>query len=378
MSGFTTTGSSILTQPSALSRGVGFWRCFTHFVGGFGIVLFALVILPMMGAGGMSLFRAEAAGPIAEKLTPRLKDTVRILLIVYLSLNVACAALLWLFGMDLYDAVAHSFGTIATGGFSTRDTSIATFASPAIEWVITVFMLLSGINFTLYYILVRKRDWRAVLRDGELRLFLGLFVAATVLIGILLIGELGWEWSRALRASAFQVASLFTTAGFATEDYNLWPSFAGLTLVGLMVVGGMAGSTSGGLKTIRLGMVLAILRKVLRRTLQPQAISPARFGGRTLGNELILDVMALVGFYFCFWGISTLYLAWQGCAFDEAVAGVTACLSNAGPGLGRMGPMGNYAHLGADIKLLLTADMLLGRLEFLTVLVVFSRHFWRR
>ena len=378
MSGFTTTGASILSHPVGLGHGVGFWRCFTHWIGGLGIVLFTLILLPMLGSGGLSLFRAEATGPIAEKLTPRLKDTARILYLIYIVLTVACALLLWAFGMDFYDSWAHSFGTIATGGFSTKDTSIAWYASPAIHIIITVFMVLSGINFALYHQLVRKRDWRAVLGDHDLRLYLGLFLGFVLLIALALVTQQGQGWGQALLGSSFQVGSILTCTGFATEDFDQWPSFARLALVGLMVVGGMAGSTAGGIKTVRFGVVLAFLRQSLRMAFQPRAVAPVRFNRRVVAPELLLDVMACVAFYFAVWGIVALLLAWWGSPFDEAVAGVAACLSNAGPGLGRLGPMGNYGCLGDPATVLLTVTMLLGRLEFLTILVLFSRHFWRR
>jgi trk system potassium uptake protein TrkH len=378
MSGFTTTGASILSHPEGLSHGVGMWRCFTHWIGGLGIVLFTLILLPMLGSGGLSLFRAEATGPIAEKLTPRLKDTARILYVIYIALTVACALLLWAFGMDFYDSWAHSFGTIATGGFSTKDTSIAWYTSPAIHIIITAFMVLSGINFALYYQLVRKKDWRTVWGDHDLRLYLGLFFSFVLLIALALVTQQGVGWGRALLGSAFQVGSLMTCTGFATENFDLWPSFTRMALVGLMVVGGMAGSTAGGIKTVRFGMLLAMLRQSLRRTFQPAAIAPVRFNRRVVSPELLLDVMACVAFYFAVWGTSALVLAWMGSPFDEAAAGVVACLSNAGPGLGRLGPMGNFSCLSDAGTVLLTVVMLLGRLEFLTILVLFSRHFWRR
>ncbi|MFA7331725.1 MAG: TrkH family potassium uptake protein [Candidatus Delongbacteria bacterium] len=378
MSGFTTTGASILGHPEGLTHGVGMWRCFTHWIGGLGIVLFTLILLPMLGAGGLSLFRAEATGPIAEKLTPRLKDTARILYLIYILLTVACALLLWAFGMDFYDSWAHSFGTIATGGFSTKDTSIAWYASPAIHITITAFMVLSGINFALYHLLVRRRDWRGVLGDSDLRLYLTLFFGFSLAIALVLVLQQGWSVGHALLGSAFQVGSLMTCTGFATENFDLWPSFARMSLVGLMVVGGMAGSTAGGIKTVRFGMILAMLRQSLRRTFQPRAVTPIRFNRRAVSPDLMLDVLACVTFYFATWGVSSLLLGWMGSPFDEAAAGVVACLSNAGPGLGRVGPAGNFSCLSDAGTLLLTADMLLGRLEFLTILVLFSRHFWRR
>jgi len=379
MSGVTTTGSSILPDPGALTHGVAFWRCFIQWIGGLGIVLFGLTLLPLAGVGGMHLFRAEGTGLSAEKFTPRLRSTAKALWSIYLALTLAETALLMACGLNLFEALCHAFTTMATGGFSTRTASAGAFGVPA-QLTMTVFMLLAGVNFALYHrLLARGRSaWRSVLADDELRLYAGLYAAATLAVAVALVLQRERGVLDALQSAAFQVASLLTATGYASEDFALWPAFCHTLLLMVIIVGGMAGSTAGGLKVVRLKVLLSSVRASLRRELRPALVSVVRLGGRVLQEPVVSAVGAFAAVYLACALLGTLVLTAQGATVLEGFSASVTCLSNAGPGFERVGPAAHFGWLGDAGKGTLIVLMLAGRLEFFTLLAVFSRQAWKR
>lgn len=378
MSGFTTTGSTILTEVEALPKSLLFWRSLTHWLGGMGIIVLSLAILPMLGVGGMQLFKAEVPGPTTDRLRPRIQDTAKLLWGVYLLLTAVETLLLMLGGMNFFDALCHSFATLATGGFSTRNASIAAYDSSYIDAVITIFMILAGINFTLHFQLLRGKllDFH---RNEELRCYLGLIVTATAVI-------VGFNWyhgtypqlTENFRYSVFQVASIITTTGFGTADFELWPVLPQYILVMLMFIGGCAGSTGGGMKVARILLLFKHVQVQVFRLIHPRAIRLVKLGNRPVDKEVLQSIL---GFFALFIGIFVFAsLLMAGCGMDLVSGGaaVIACLANIGPGLGTVGPVDNFAHIPNFGKSVLIFCMLMGRLELFTVLVLFFPSFWRK
>ncbi len=378
ISGFTTTGASILTDIGGRSHATLFWRALTHWLGGMGIVLLAVAILPLLGVGGMQLFRAEVPGPVAERLTPRIRETARLLWGVYLLLTVLETGALMLAGMNLFDAVCHSFATMATGGFSNHDASVGGYATPAVEWIIIVFMLMAGTNFSLHYLALTGRV-RAYARDEEFRFYLLVVgTAAALLTVVLLAARLYAGAETAVRLAVFQVVSIITTTGFGTADYLLWPPFAHAVLLMLMAVGGCAGSTGGGIKVVRLLILLKTAKLELRRMLHPRAVFTLWFNGRAVSPVLQTNILGFFLLYMVVYGTGVLVLTLGGRDLVTSVGATAATLGNIGPGLGLVGPAGNYAALLDWEKWLLMSFMLIGRLELFTVLVLFLPGAWRR
>lgn len=381
MSGFTTTGATVLADVEALPRGILLWRGLTHWLGGMGIIVLSLAILPFLGVGGMELYKAEVPGPTPEKLTPRLHQTALLLWGVYLALTLAETLLLMVGGMSLFEAVVHSFATIATGGFSTRNASIAAFRSPYVEWVITAFMFASGVNFSLYFLLFARR-FRAVLGDEELRWYAAIVAASALAIALCLLRR--GDFSRvepALRASFFHVVSLITTTGFVTENYDLWPEFARFLLLILMVVGACAGSTGGGCKVVRFLVLRRQVQAESLRLLHPRATVTVRMNGRAIGRDVMDSASAFLVLYLLIMTSATLAITAFGhpkLDMVSAFSGVVACLSNVGPGLGALGPVENFAWLPAGVKWVLSFCMLAGRLELFAVFLLFLPGAWRR
>lgn len=378
MSGFTTTGSTILTEIEHMPRSLLFWRALTHWLGGMGIIVLSLAILPMLGVGGMQLFKAEVPGPTADRLRPRIQDTAKLLWGVYVLLTALESLLLMLGGMDLFDAVCHSFATLATGGFSTRNASVAAFGSSYIDGVITIFMILAGVNFTLHFHLLRGR-FRDFHRNEELRCYLGIIASATVIVMLFNAGGGAYQsLGENFRFSIFQVSSIITTTGFGTADYELWPVICQYLLIMLMFIGGCAGSTGGGIKVARILLLFKHAQAQLFRLIHPRAIRLVKLGNRPVGEEV---VQSILGFFALFIGIfvaASLLMAACGMDLISGGAAVIACLGNIGPGLGSVGPVDNYAHVPAVGKWVLITCMLMGRLELFTVLVFFFPSFWRK
>ncbi len=372
-SGFTTTGSTVLVDIEAAPHALLFWRSLSQWVGGMGIIVFAVAILPLLGIGGMQLFKAEVPGPITDKLTPRVADTARRLWLIYVGLTVLAFAALWLTGMGPFDALCHALTTLATGGFSTRSASIGAFPA-SVQWVVAGFMLVAGINFVLHYRLLAGR-FREVGRDAELRFFLAVALLWTAAVAL---GLLGTDAASPLRDAAFQVVSLLTTTGFATADYETWPALPQLLLVPLLALGGMAGSTAGGIKSLRVVLGLQSFRVALLRIIHPHAVHTVRFNGRAIPEDVLGGVGVFVFAYLMLTFLGALMMSTAGYDVLSAVSASLTAVSNVGPGYGAVGPSDDFSHLPAYAKLCLSGLMLAGRLELFTLLVLFAPSFWRR
>lgn len=376
ISGFTTTGSSVLNNIEELPHGILFWRSITQWLGGMGIIVLSLAILPVFGIGGMQLFMAEVPGPTPDKISPRIRQTAKTLWVIYLGFTVAEALLLWIGGMTSFDAVCHSFTTMATGGFSTKQASIAHWQSPFIHYVITVFMFFAGTNFTLSYIAINGK-FKNAFSDEEFKYY-SLFILGftlVVFIGLLITTTIGIEPS--FRNALFQVVSIITTTGFITDDYLLWTPALTLLIFALFFFGGSAGSTGGGIKIMRIVLLIKNSYYELRRMLHPHAIIPVKFNKNSVDAKIITNVLAFFMFYFIIFGISTIIFSLMEPELDSSMGAVATCLGNIGPGLGSVGPVENFMNIEPAGKWFLSFLMLLGRLELFTVLVLFSPTFWK-
>ena len=376
VSGFTTTGSSILTEIEPLSRGGLFWRSFTHWVGGMGVLVFVMAILPMNDGHGMHLMRAEVPGPTVGKLVSRMSDTAKILYSIYLVMTVVEIVLLLVGGMPLYDAAIHAFGTAGTGGFSCRNLSVGAYDSVYFDVVIGVFMLLFGVNFNLYYFLLIRR-FRDVFHSEELRTYL-LIVASAVLAIAVNISHLYQSFAASLRYAFFQVSSIITTTGYATADFNAWPAFSKAILVILMFVGACAGSTGGGMKVARIVILAKTSVCDMRKMLHPNAVATVRFEGKPIGEKNIRSVHLFLTVYVIVFTISCLLLSLEEMDLVTTFTAVAACMNNIGPGLEVVGPMGNFAAFSPWAKVLLSFDMLVGRLEIFPMLLLVAPSIWKR
>lgn len=378
MSGFTTTGASVLTNIEATPRGILFWRSLTHWLGGMGIIVLSLAILPFLGVGGMQLFKAEVPGPVPEKLTPRIQKTALLLWGVYLILSVAETILLMIAGMTLFDALTHTFGTMATGGFSPKNTSVGFYRSPFVDWIITVFMFLAGANFTLHYFALRGR-LSVFWKDEEFRFYSWVTLLGTATImAVLLAGKSYASFGDTLRFSAFQVVSILTTTGFVTADFEKWPAYTQLLLLVLMFVGGCAGSTGGGIKNVRILLLGKQMMTEIQRLLHPRAVLVPRVGGKIVEREAMNSIAVFFIVYMALFVGASLVMAGMGLDLVSAISSVAATLGNIGPGLGIVGPMDNYATIPQAGKWVLSLCMLLGRLELFTVLMLFVPGTWRK
>ncbi len=375
MSGFTTTGATILSDVEALPHGLLFWRSFTHWLGGMGIILLSLAILPMLGVGGMQLFKAEVPGPSVDKLKPRIQTTAKILWGVYLFFSVAETVLLRLGGMNLFDALCHTFGTMATGGFSTKNAGISHFDSAYIEYVISIFMVLAGANFALHYRALRGQ-LSSYHRNAEFRFYVGIIVAVTLFLTFSLRSSHFDSYSQSLQKSVFHVVSLMTTTGFHSADYEMWSISAQFLLIMLMFVGGCAGSTGGGIKVVRIFIAIKYSATQLKKLVHPHAVIPLRLGQTSVAREAASGVMDFLLIYFFIFAAGSFAMTLFGLDLVTSVSTVISTLGNIGPGIGTIGPTENFAHIPAAGKWLLSLLMLVGRLEIFTVLVIFSRHFW--
>lgn len=377
VSGFTTTGSSILTDIEGLPEGLLFWRCFTQWLGGMGIIVLSIAILPFLGVGGMQLYRAEVPSPVPDKLRPRIRDTAIMLWKVYALFTAAEIILLALGGMDLFDAVCHGFTTMPTGGFSTNNGSIAQFNNAYYDGIIMCFMLLAGINFSLHYQMLRGKSlvfWH----DSECRFFLG-----TVLILILAVSYSVYSFGyatigKAFRYGAFQVVSIITTTGFATADYEKWPAMSQLILLVCMFFGASAGSTGGGMKCLRVMLYLKFCYKELFSLIHPRAIKPVKLGGKPVPEDVMRSVLGFLGLYIGLFALSSILLAGMGVDFTTSFTAVASAIGNIGPGFGMVGPVDNYADIPSVGKWLLMWCMVLGRLEIYTVIILLVPEFWRK
>ena len=376
ISGFTTTGASVLSDIESLPRSVLFWRSLSHWLGGMGIVVLTVAVLPRLGIGGLKLMRSEAPGPTLDKLTPRIGESAKLLWFIYVALTAAEVVLLLVAGMDLYDALTHTFGTMATGGFSPRNAGVSAFDSAFVDIVITVFMLAAGVNFSLYFQALRGHT-RKLTTNIELRVYLAIFVIATAFITLTLSGRYD-SFGEQLRYASFQTASILTTTGYATTDYDVWPELAKAVLLLLMFVGGCAGSTAGGVKVIRLVTLFKQGLNELRYLVHPQGIFLVKIGERPVKKDIIYTVAV---FFFLYVGLvllTTLVVASAGTDLFSALATGLATVGNIGPGFGAIGPTLDYGHFPLYVKWWLSMAMLIGRLEVYSVLLLFTGAFWRR
>ena len=373
MSGFTTTGATILSDIESLPKGILFWRSLTHWLGGMGIILLTIAVLPMLGISPGQLYNAEVPGPIKDRLRPKIRDTAVILWLIYLSMTVAETILLMLGGMNLYDSLCHTFGTLGTGGFSTRNSSVGDFHSVYIEVVIIVFMYLSGINFTLHFYLIKGR-FRNFFKNSEWRFYTSILLTAIILISlnIYFSGPIEYRanYLKSLRDSAFQVVSITTTTGYVTSDFNLWPSFSGLLLVILMFFGGSAGSTGGGLKQMRVLIMIKHIYHEVEKMAYPRAVFSLKIGGDSIEERVVKNVVVFFILFMFFFGGITIFLASMGYDIVTCFSAAIATLGNIGPGLSRVGAVENYNFFDPYSKVILIFAMLLGRLEIFSVLIL--------
>ncbi len=379
MSGFTTTGASALVNVEAIPRGLLFWRSLTQWLGGMGIVVMALALLPFLGMGGMELYKSEVPGAQlgADKFKPRLRDTALILWKVYLVFTVLEAVLLMAGGMNLFDALCHTFSTLATGGFSTKNASIGFYHSAYIEAVVMVFMLIGGVNFALHVQLFRGKPL-AVWRNPELRFFLGMTAVVALVITLSLWGRIYPSLGESCRYGVFQAVSLSTTTGYGTADYTLWPSLALCLLLLCLFMGSMVGSTGGAIKSLRILVLLKQSFQELTRLVHPRAVVRVKLGREALAANVLSGIWAFFILYLSIFAVSTFLVAASGVDLVTSFSGVLACLGNVGRGLGKVGPAGSYATLPGFAKWVLILDMLLGRLEIFPVLLLFVPGFYKK
>lgn len=380
MSGLTTTGSTILSGIDELNegfRGMLFWRAMTHWLGGMGIVLLFVAILPALGVGGRLLYQFEVPGVEQDDLKPRIRETAILLWKIYLALTVLEVLCLLGCGLSLYDSIVHTLATVATGGFSNYDASVKHFDSAAVDVVITVFMFLAGVNFTLYF-RARRGDYRVFFTDPEFRAYLGLVLGATLLVGVVLLVDGTYDGvGEAARYSAFQVLAVQTTTGFATADFDAWPNLLRMLFVCLMFIGGSAGSTAGGMKVLRFYLIVKYVGYELRRFIRPHRVSALTVGGHTVPQEVVRNTMAFFALVMLIFVGSSLVMSTMTEDLGTATSSVAATLWNIGPGLNAVGPTENFAHLPAHGKILLTVLMLFGRLEIFTAVAIFMPALYR-
>ena len=378
VSGFTTTGASVLSDVESIPRGILYWRSFSHWLGGMGVLVFLLAITSGSEQGKgftMHLLRAESPGPEVGKLVPKMKQTATILYLIYITMTVANVIFLLCGNMHWLDALCTAFGTAGTGGFGVRNDSMASF-SPYIQNVTTVFMFLFGVNFSCYYLLL-LRQIKGVLKDEELRLYVGLFIAAVVLITWNIFPIYG-NLSDSIRHSAFQVSSIMTTSGFTTADFDLWPAFSKGLILMLMLIGASAGSTGGGLKVARLLLLFKILRRNIRQFLNPQKVQVIRNNGRVVDEKVLANTNAYFAAYVIIMVLSFVAISLDGFSVESNISAVISCFNNIGPGMAAVGPMCNFSCYSPISILILTADMLAGRLEIFPILILLSKSTWTR
>ena len=378
MSGLTTTGATVITHIDDMPRSILYYRQQLQWLGGMGIIVLAVAILPMLGVGGMQLYRAETPGPMKDnKLTPRITETAKALWYIYLGLTVACAAAYWLAGMQVFDAIAHSFSTVAIGGFSTHDANMGYFNNAIIEMVAVVFMLLSGINFALHFIAWRRLSLKPYVNDPEFQAYVtALGVSAVITTLYLYISGTFPGFASALHHGIFQAVSIGTTAGFTTAEYHTWPSFLPVMLLLMSFIGGCAGSTGGGLKVIRVLLLLKQGMREIKRLIHPNAQFSVKIGEKSLPGRVIDAVWGFFSLYVVCFSLMSLMVAATGLDLVTSFSAVAACMNNLGPGLGEVGA--NYASISSSAKSILCIAMLLGRLEIFTLLVLLTPVFWRK
>ncbi len=378
VSGFTTTGASILTDIEAVPKGILFWRSFTHWLGGVGILVFAVALMPSIGIGSIQIIKAESSGPTVEKITHKISDNAKILYVIYIVMTVSEIILLLLGGMNLYDAFVHTFATVGTGGFSVYNQSIAHYNSTYIDLVISIFMFLSGSNFAIYYALYKGR-WRTVFKDDEYRFYFMIIFAATGIITLnLLFNNVYDSIGSAIRYSFFQVSSITTETGFATANFDQWPTMSKFILFILMFIGGCTGSTSGGIKSLRIVVALRLIKREFTKKFHPHAMIPIRLNNKPIPTDSVSDIFSFIVLYLFTFIVGTFLLSFDNISLMTAASAVAACIGNTGPGFDVVGPAGNYSSLSNFSTSVLSIIMLVGRLELFTVYLLFIPAFWKQ
>lgn len=377
VSGFTTTGSSVLTNIEGVPKGILFWRSLIQWLGGMGIIVLSLAILPFLGVGGMQLYKAEVPSPVPDKLKPRLSETASILWKVYALISLVEVLLLLIGGMSLYDALCHTFTTMPTGGFSTKNASVAGFNSTYIDVVIIIFMVLAGINFSLHYQMLRGKTL-AFWEDSECRWFLIIVVVLSLVVTFDIHGAVYDSFGESLRYGTFQIVSIITTTGYATADYELWPGLSQVIIFLCMFIGASAGSTGGGMKVVRVILCLKYCYRELYTLIHPRAVSSIKLAGKAVSEDVMRSIIGFVIIYIGLFAVCSVALAGMGVDFVTAFTAVGSCIGNIGPGFGLVGPAENFSMIPAAGKWLLIWCMLLGRLEIYTVIIFLVPEFWRK
>ena len=377
LSGYSTTGATILTDIESVHKGILFWRSLTQWIGGMGIIVLTVAILPILGIGGMQLFVAEAPGISPDKLQPRIKETAKRLWLIYMGLTVAETGLLCVGGMNFYDAINHGLTTMATGGFSTKNASIAHFSSPFIQYVIILFMFLAGTNFTMTYFVLHG-NFQKVFKNEEFRFYGGFCLFISLVVGFVIFGLGHDSFEKSMRDALFNVVSIITTTGYVTHDYTAWSSFLTILFFVMMFLGASAGSTAGGVKIVRHIVLIKNSILELKRQIHPSAVLPVRFNKKAVTQDITFNILAFIMMYIAIFALGSVVIGTLGVDFMTAIGSVATCLGNVGPGLGSVGPVDNFAHLPGAAKWILAFLMLLGRLELFTVLILFTPYFWRK
>jgi len=377
VSGFTTTGSSVLTDIEGMSQGLLFWRSLIQWLGGMGIIVLSVAILPFLGVGGMQLYKAEVPSPVVDKLKPRISETAKILWKVYLLFTVLEIVLLAGGGMGFFDAVCHSLTTLPTGGFSPKNISVAHYDSVYFDTVIIIFMVLAGINFSLHFQMLRGKPL-AFWHDSECRFFFGAVLLFTLLISFDIYGTLYKTAGETLRFAAFQVTSIITTTGFATADYELWPAMSQIILLLCMIMGASAGSTGGGMKCLRIMLCFKFCYKELFKLIHPRAVKPVKLGGKPVADDIVHSIMGFLALFMGIFALSAVVLAGIGVDLITSIGAVAATIGNIGPGFGLVGPTENFAAIPCAGKWVLIVCMLVGRLEIFTVIILLVPEFWKK
>lgn len=374
-SGFTTTGASILTDVESMSKGLLFWRSFTHWLGGMGVLVFVMAVVNNLSDRSIHILRAESPGPVVGKIVPKMKQTTRILYILYIAITIINIIFLLLGGMPFFESIVHAIGTAGTGGFGVKADSFASY-SPYLQWVTTVFMFIFGVNFNIYYLLLLKK-WKAIGKSTELKFYLGVIAVSVTLICIN-IRPMFDSTGDSLRHAAFQVATCMSTTGYATTDFNLWPSFSKSILFLLMFMGGCAGSTAGGFKCARVVILIKKIRREIKKLLHPRSVNTMSFEGKSIENQVVSSTSAYLVVYIMILCICFLIISLDGFDLETNLTAAVACVNNIGPAFGAAGPASSYAEFSPLSKIVLSLAMLLGRLEIYPLLLTFSPSTWSK
>ncbi len=377
MSGFTTTGASILSNIESMPHGLLFWRSFTQWIGGMGIIVLSLAILPLLGIGGMQLYAAEVPGITKDKFHPRVKETAKRLWVIYLAFTLIETILLMIAGMSFFDAINHSFTTMATGGFSTKNASTAYYTSPYIQYILIFFMFFAGMNFAIHYLAIHK-NFSFLKNNDEFKVYLYFTITVSIFITLVHLPYVDFHPEEAFRQSLFHVVSLVTTTGFVSSDYENWAVYSRMIFFVLLFIGGSAGSTGGGIKIIRHLLLFKNGYLELKRLIHPRAVIPVRLNGKSITPEIISNVQAFFIIYILIFVFGSILLSLMGVDFVSSIGAAATCIGNIGPGFGTVGPVSNFGHLPDLAKWVLSFLMLLGRLELFTVLIIFTPYFWKK